>query len=327
MVLNTTAGLGALTVYWLVNGQIASSATLNLTGAATVADIAFAANGATGTVSNFSLASGSVWLGAPGLTGSNASWSNGTVANSTTAAVAMAGWSGGAIPTSPGATATFGSSTGTANQTITLDGSRSVGQLTFANSFLNPGNYIIAQGSGGTLTLDNSGNGAALTSYADSNTISAPVSFNDNVQAMIGTGSTLNISGNISDTGTHSLAVNPTGTAGMLTLSGTNAYLGGTNVYSGVLQLGSVSAAGGGTITANGGQVYVNELSGTMANNFNLAGTSPAAPTATGPWFSITTRKTLRSREASLYRAQRRSGPTVPAARRASPIRSAEPAR
>ena len=70
MVLNTTGGLGSSTIYWLVNGQIASSASgLNLTGANTVADIAFAAGGgtgATGTVSNLSLASGSVWLGRPG---------------------------------------------------------------------------------------------------------------------------------------------------------------------------------------------------------------------------------------------------------------------
>ena len=157
-----------------------------------------------------------------------------------------------------------------------------MGQLTFANSFLNPGNYSITQGSGGTLTLDNSGNGAAVTSYAGSNTISAPLSFNDNVQAMVSAGSTLNISGNISDTGTHSLTVNPTGTAGTLILSGTNAYGGGTSVYAGVLQLGSVSAAGGGTITANGGQVYVNELSGTIANNFNLAGTSSSGPNGNG---------------------------------------------
>ena len=284
MVLDTRGNLNASTIYWLVNGQIASSATLNLTGTNTVADIAFGASGATGTVSNLSLASGSVWLGAAGISGTAASWSNGTVANSTTSAVAMAGWSAGAIPTSPGSTATFGSSTGTANQAITLDGSRSVGQLTFANSFLNPGNYTIAPGSGGTLTFDNSNNGAAVTSYAGSNTISAPVGFNDNVQAMISTGSTLNISGNISDTGSHSLAVNPTGTAGLLILSGTNAYGGGTSVYSGALQLGSVSAAGTGTITANGGggQVYVNELSGTMANNFNLAGTSASGPNGNG---------------------------------------------
>ena len=62
------------------------------------------------------------------------------------------------VPNSPGAVANF-FRTNTAARTITLDGNKTIGTLTF-NS---PNSYTISVGSGGSILLNNSGNAAIVT--------------------------------------------------------------------------------------------------------------------------------------------------------------------
>ena len=120
---------------------------------------------------------------------------------------------------------------GAGNQTVTLDGNQTVGQIAFANSTSGGGNYDDSQGTSGTLTLDNNATGANIYNYYGANTISAPVSLNDNLAANIAGGS-LSISNTIGQTGTRSLTKTGTGT---LTLSGANSLTGNISVNEGTL--------------------------------------------------------------------------------------------
>jgi len=248
IVLNTQPGLTNSTIYWMVDGyQVASTTGINASSYAQL----IIGNSIPGTFENFTYASGSYWLAPGGTTGTSASWNNNTTATAT-AATQVSGWSAGLIPNAAGATATFGASIGAVNSTITLDGNKTVGQLTFANSTYGGGNYTIAPGSGGTLTLNNNGLGAVITNYWGNNTISVPISLADNLYANISTGSSLTISGAISDTGSHGLAVNFLGTAGTLILANSNnAYLGGTVVSNGNLQLGNGTAGNNGAVVGS----------------------------------------------------------------------------
>ena len=102
-------------------------------------------------------------------------------------------WIGG-VPNLAGSTATFGTDGGTitVSPLVTLDQNQSVGGM----SFTAPQSYTI-QSSGGVLTLDNKGNGAAIAvSAGTANLITAPVLLNDNLTVNIGSGDSLSISGN-----------------------------------------------------------------------------------------------------------------------------------
>ncbi|MGA2440389.1 MAG: dockerin type I domain-containing protein [Tepidisphaeraceae bacterium] len=150
----------------------------------------------------------------------------------------LADWTGG-IPQVALDTANFTSAIA-GDSTVTLDGNRSVGTLTFNNSH----HYTIAQGTGGILTLDGGGsptltgggkNTSFITDSGGMHTISAPVDLNTNTAITVtNAGDALNISGPISGVG-H-LTVLGNGTVG---ISGSNTYVGGTTVSSGVLLVGS----------------------------------------------------------------------------------------
>ncbi len=264
IVLDTTGGLSNATVYWLLNGTIGAVGNVN---ASTITTAAFGTfEEPTAIFQNFSLASGAYWTGPSGATGSLASWTNNTVAVAGSLSN-YAGWAGGYVPTNAGTTATFGPSIGSTDQAITLDSSPTVGELVFANTAFNSsgspgnqGNYTIAQGSMGTLTFDNLGAGAEVFNYYGNNTISAPVSLNDNLSLQVSAGTGLTFSGGISDTGSHALTINPGGSAagqtGTLTLSAANTYAGGTTVLAGTLRVlngSSGSATGTGPVTIQSG--------------------------------------------------------------------------
>jgi len=174
------------------------------------------------TVKNLTLSQGSTWLKTTG-----GSW--GTTGN----------WSGGLVPNAAGADMTLPSIIGTNARTITLDGDRTVGQLTLANSTSSGGAYTISQGTGGTLTLDNSGSGAKIVNYWGSNLVSAPVYLNDNAQLNVSNGGTLTFSDTLSSAAGKSLTINQTvvGTPGTVVLSGSNTYTGATTVSAGTLTL------------------------------------------------------------------------------------------
>ena len=121
----------------------------------------------------------------------------------------------------------------TTPQTITLDSPQTVGTLIFGNSASNTAGYTLAPGTSGTLTLTNLTAGAQILVTGGSNSISANVTLADNLTITPSAGSTLVISGNLSEsTAGESLTLAGPGT---LILSGSNTYTGGTNVAAGTL--------------------------------------------------------------------------------------------
>jgi autotransporter-associated beta strand protein len=160
--------------------------------------------------------------------------------------------------------------------TVTVNAPQTVGTLLLGNSSGVATGYTIAGPS--ALTFNNAGNGAVIGVTDGVHQISAPVILSDNLVISPSAGSTLTISGNISQSAPgFSLSLN--GFAfqpnGLLVLSGSNGYSGGTTVSAGTLQIGNVHALGSGGLTANGGVV-------------NLAGINPTIPGLSGAAGTIT---------------------------------------
>ena len=165
-------------------------------------------------------------------------------------------WTLGTVPAGVGVQAVLGASA-TTSATITLDGNQTVGSLTFNNT----ASYTLAPGSGGTLTLNNSGGTgkSQLLVLAGSHTISAPVTIaGGNLTVTESSGSSLLISGNINDdNNAELLMLNGDGT-GRLILSGTNTYGGGTIVEAGTLVITSAYALPDGTsLTVGAGGTFI----------------------------------------------------------------------
>jgi autotransporter-associated beta strand protein len=124
-----------------------------------------------------------------------------------------------------GDTVVFDTSSAT---TVTLDGANpSVAGVAFEGS----ANDQIAQGSGGTLQLDNGSNSATITIAAGNQAIAAPVLLSSNLVVSPAAGSQLTIAGGVSGAG-QSLSVNGQGT---VVLSAANGYGGGTLVSAGTV--------------------------------------------------------------------------------------------
>jgi autotransporter-associated beta strand protein len=165
----------------------------------------------------------------------NGNWTN---TNSGTSSWSTASnWNGG-VPTVLGDTATFGAALTSGTATVTLDGSRTLSGLTFSNT---NGSYAIAAGTGGTLTLAGTGGAsAALSNSGGSHSISAPIALGSNLAVTAVPGSTLTISGAVTE--------NAAGTAlslgggGTLVLAGASGYSGGTAVANGTLDVSSAQA-------------------------------------------------------------------------------------
>lgn len=177
--------------------------------------------------------------------GTTAVWAVDANGNWTTAA----NWSSN--PTVPG---TAGDSvilgTGSALRSVTLTANESVGTI----SFTNPNSFVIAGPS--KLTLDNAGKGANLAVNAGSaNAILTPVSFNDNVAAVISGGQTLTCSNSLTSTGTQTLTVGGAGTLNLQANStfGPAAGTVGTTINGGTISFGQNEPLGAGdlSITAN----------------------------------------------------------------------------
>jgi autotransporter-associated beta strand protein len=183
----------------------------------------------------------------------------------------------------------FSSAAGSA---ITLDGANpSLAAIAF-NSGSN--GYTIAQGTGGTLYLDNGGNSASIAISSGSQAISAPVGLNSSLVITPAAGTSLSLSGPISGSGT-SLTMNGNGS---LVLSGSNSYSGGTIVDAGelvvtnssALPFASLTVAAGATLvldsTAGGNGVPAQPAAASLpdANAAQLAGSSAiGAPSALPP--------------------------------------------
>jgi autotransporter-associated beta strand protein len=179
-------------------------------------------------------------------------------------------WSG-APPQTAGDTANFTSAI-TANATVKLAANWSVGTINFANSH----SYTLGPGTGGTLTMDNGANSAAINVTQGSHFITAPVVLNSTTVATIGAGDSLQISSAISGAG--GLTVAGSGTA---VLSGTNSYTGATTV-SGNLSITkavslpaatalSIQSGGDVALATNIGQVTVKSISAVGTGKLDLA--------------------------------------------------------
>ncbi len=171
--------------------------------------------------------------------------------------------SGGAIA-APGTRGIFGDTVLFASATgpmARLDGANpTLAGITFNSAATS---YTIAQGSGGSVTLQGT-SGGTVSVLAGSHTISAPLHLASDTTFTAAAASSLSISGPIDGSG----GVTLTG-SGVLTLSGANSYTGPTQVNGGTLQFNGASAnLGTRAITANGGAVqYVNATinGGTLA--------------------------------------------------------------
>ncbi|HZJ15846.1 MAG TPA: autotransporter-associated beta strand repeat-containing protein, partial [Chthoniobacteraceae bacterium] len=230
------------TTFHITTGAFGSSATLNwkipgFTTAANRAQIATWTDGdglnntgsaqfaemSVGAAVNFSIAlSETMWASTGGGSWGQASnWTN-------------------SVPAA-GSNAVFGSAI-VAPSTVTLDGDRSIGIMTF-NS---PIAYTVAQGTGGTLT-----GATKIDDLGGSHTIATPVS-------MAASGLNVNVA-NAGDTLTVSGAIGGLGGlqkngAGRLLLTNANTYAGTTTINAGTVELGAVGAnAVAGNVTLFGG--------------------------------------------------------------------------
>jgi autotransporter-associated beta strand protein len=154
-------------------------------------------------------------------------------------------WTPGS-PSAAGDSAVFGTSV-SGNATITLDGNRTLGQITFNNATRS---YTIAPGtpSSSVLTIDDTGDAGGVNPFinvqAGIHFITANVALANGVTVTTLDGTGLLVSGNISGTGPLTKAGN-----GTLELAGSNSFSGGITSFAGVVQLDNSDAAGAGSIS------------------------------------------------------------------------------
>jgi fibronectin-binding autotransporter adhesin len=166
-------------------------------------------------------------------------------------------WNNG-VPNEIGATAIFGTAL-TAPGTIALNGSKTVGNMTFdsANS------YTIASGTGGSITFETNTGAANLMVPQGNHTISAPVVLGSNLIADVGANGAVTLTGAIS--GARTLTKRG---SGVLSLTSANTYTGDTTVEGGTLGVGHSSALGtGAVIVPNSVTVRADGSGLTIANN------------------------------------------------------------
>ncbi len=172
-------------------------------------------------------------------------------------------WNGNKVPGgSTPDTVTFGNVIGSRAATVTLDGSWAVGSLTFNTS--GGGSYTIACSAGDTTsTLMLTG---SVTNSGGNHTIAAPVVLGSNIMVSTSAGSSLTISGPVSESALGS-SVTLSGN-GQLILSGSNSYTGGTVVEGGILVASNGSngsATGSGAVALSGGTLASGSGGGTIA--------------------------------------------------------------
>ena len=207
--------------------------------------------------------SGTITVPSSGVTGI---WTNNVDGNWT----AVANWSSNpSYPHSAGDAAWFG--VGTALRTVTLDANVSVATINFTNA-----NSFVISGAN-TLTLDKSGNGAAIQVTAGTaNAIQTPVSLNDNVTITPSSGTIVTLSGIISNA--PSVAKTMTiGGAGKVALTYANTYgpassgtVGTTLSGGGTLQLGNNNALGAGDLSISASGTIQAGGSVSITNNIAL---------------------------------------------------------
>lgn len=114
----------------------------------------------------------------------------------------------------------------TSPATVTLDGAKTVGGLTFDSA----NGYTLAPGAGGSLSMNSGVSQSSIIVSSGSHAISAPVGLASNTVASVASGSALTVSGQISGTG----SLTKSGT-GSLDLDTANIYSGGTSITGGTV--------------------------------------------------------------------------------------------
>lgn len=166
--------------------------------------------------------------------GVNANGSWGTAGN----------WTPAVVPQFAGDTANFGGAI-LAPRTVTLDGNQTVGAMTFSNANA----YTIAQGTSGTLTLNNGAGAVNVDVTSGSHLISAPVTLTSNTAiGVTNAADTLTVSGAVNGGGSLTKAGN-----GTLVLSTANSYTGGTSISGGTLDAAAGALGTTGPIIFGGG--------------------------------------------------------------------------
>jgi autotransporter-associated beta strand protein len=178
-------------------------------------------------------------------------------------------WIGG-VPNATGAEVNFWR-TLTANRSITLDGSKTLGNLTFDS----PYSYTITPGPGGSLNFNNSGSIATLTSNQGNHTIATDVQLASGLNATINSG-TFTMSGAASGAG--GLVKNGPGT---LSFTATNSYSGNTTVQAGKLSLANGGLADAADVAISSGATLELKFSGSpdVIDSLFLNGISQPAGT------------------------------------------------
>jgi len=199
-------------------------------------------------------------------------WTN-TITTSAQNWNANSNWNGAVFPNGTQAVALVNSPI-TANQTINLNQSTTIGELNIGASS-GAGSFNIA-GNGGTLTLDNTPGSPSVMQLGSSagDTISAPLSFNDNLNLYNASPNSLTLSGNI--TSTNYLVVN----SGTVVLGATTTFNGTATVAQGTLQLANSLALQDSTLNLTNGSVTFNGISAATlgglsgTQNLNLVNTA-----------------------------------------------------
>ena len=159
-------------------------------------------------------------------------------------------WQGGNVPNGALDAANFGSAIGSGSATVNLDASRTLYALTFSNT---AGSYTLSRSTGDSssfLTLSNS-NGMVVSDTGN-NTIAVPVTLAGNVSFSPTAGSTLTVSGAISQSPSGTSRTLTVSGGGTLVLSGSNTYTGATAVNSGNLAVnGSLSSSSNVTVSSS----------------------------------------------------------------------------
>jgi autotransporter-associated beta strand protein len=183
-------------------------------------------------------------------------------------------WLGG-VQNAPGAEVNFWR-TLTAARTITLDGNKTVGTMTFDS----PYSYTISPGSGGSLIFDNGVGAAKVAANQGNHTIGVNVQLAKDLNFTTNFG-TFTVSGNVNGAG----GLTKSGVT-TLQLNGVNSYTGATNVAAGTLRMpNGLSGDGGGVTVASLARLEGGgRISRSVVNNGVLAGpSSPAVLTLSEP--------------------------------------------
>ena len=262
-----TLKLGGTAVVLNQEIPVASLSTLSYTPATSyVGSDSFGWNGSDGSLyavagATVSLTVNAVWTATGGGT---FSW--GPVGN----------WQSGVVPGASSGAVLLGAAVGSGTATITLDAARTLSSLTF-----NPGtrgSYVLSGSN--SLQLTNSGNSASIVVTSGTSSIKAPVVLGDNLNVTAAGGTSLTISGAISQSGgSHALTLSGSGS---VTLSGTDTYTGGTTVSGGTLILtnsSAIAANTGLTVGANGTVIF-EVSSGATTNDTTTVSNAVSAATS-----------------------------------------------